>query len=481
MPISQSLNNALSGLNAASRAAEVVSSNLANAMTEGYGRRELVVSARDIGGDGAGVRVDGVIRHANPVIIAERRLADAQLGHAQTYTQGLSRLENLFGKVGGGTSLADQINRLEQSFIRASADPSSEIVLNDISAEISKTVTRFKAVSDGIQDLRQQADQSIADQVTRLNTNLQRLDRLNKDIARTAQEGHDTSGLFDQRQAVVDKISEIVPVKQLTRPAGQVALITSEGQMLVDDRAVEVGFQPAGTIVTEMTFASSALSGLSIDGDPALGPAPLGRFGGGSLAAAFELRDTALPNAAEQLDQLAADFVTRLSDPAVDPTIPAGSTGLVSVGAPGFNPANIAGLASRLEVNSAIDPLQGGNPAAIRDGLFAAGGAPGSAALLNAWADQLSLRTSFSAGEPARGLSAHSTFIATGISTERVRHEDDTAFAQARVDALKTDELSEAVDSDQEMQRLLMIEKAYAANAKVIATVDSMIQSLLEI
>ena len=41
MSISSALSNALSGLNAVSRAADVVSSNVANAMTEGYGKREI--------------------------------------------------------------------------------------------------------------------------------------------------------------------------------------------------------------------------------------------------------------------------------------------------------------------------------------------------------------------------------------------------------------------------------------------------------
>lgn len=59
MSISSSLNSALSGLNAASRAAGTVSANIANAMTEGYGRRELDLSARTLGGRGAGVAVTG--------------------------------------------------------------------------------------------------------------------------------------------------------------------------------------------------------------------------------------------------------------------------------------------------------------------------------------------------------------------------------------------------------------------------------------
>ena len=75
MTLSASLSSALSGLTAASRAAEVVSSNVANAMTEGYGRREVSLSARMIGRTGNGVMVNGVVRMTSMVAVGDRRPA----------------------------------------------------------------------------------------------------------------------------------------------------------------------------------------------------------------------------------------------------------------------------------------------------------------------------------------------------------------------------------------------------------------------
>jgi hypothetical protein len=46
MSISGAVANALSGLTASARSAEVISSNIANAMTDGYGRREVVLGFR---------------------------------------------------------------------------------------------------------------------------------------------------------------------------------------------------------------------------------------------------------------------------------------------------------------------------------------------------------------------------------------------------------------------------------------------------
>ena len=44
-----------------------------------------------------------------------------------------------------------------------------------------------------------------------------------------------------------------------------------------------------------------------------------------------------------------------------------------------------------------------------------------------------------------------------------------------------TQEQAQGVDTDQELQKLLTIEQSYAANAKLIETIDQMIQSLLRI
>ncbi len=76
MTISGALSNALSGLTAASRSAEVVAANIANATTEGYAARTLVLSSHSIGG----VAIQGVQRSIEPSLLADRRLADAEQG-----------------------------------------------------------------------------------------------------------------------------------------------------------------------------------------------------------------------------------------------------------------------------------------------------------------------------------------------------------------------------------------------------------------
>jgi flagellar hook-associated protein 1 FlgK len=93
MSISSALGNALSGLTVSSRSADVVSSNIANAMTEGYGVRSLDIGSRIGARDGSGAQVLGVLRDRDPVLTGQRRGADATLAWANTEADHLRALE----------------------------------------------------------------------------------------------------------------------------------------------------------------------------------------------------------------------------------------------------------------------------------------------------------------------------------------------------------------------------------------------------
>jgi flagellar hook-associated protein 1 FlgK len=204
---------------------------------------------------------------------------------------------------------------------------------------------------------------------------------------------------------------------------------------------------------------------------------------GGSLGAHFALRDVLAPQMQEKLDAIARDLVERFEDPAVDPTRAVGDAGLFTdLGNP-FLPANELGLAQRLQMNPIIDPTQNGALWKLRDGLGAtAQGALGNARLLNDLASALTAQRAPVSGGFSLGTRSYDTLVAdmvSGIAATRLTAESETSFAAARYDHLRTIELADGVDTDQEMQTLLLIEQAYSANARVIKASSEMIQTLL--
>jgi len=57
--------------------------------------------------------------------------------------------------------------------------------------------------------------------------------------------------------------------------------------------------------------------------------------------------------------------------------------------------------------------------------------------------------------------------------------ETGLSFSAARQESLKSIELEAGVDTDFEMQQLILIEQSYAANAKVIQTLDTLLDQLI--
>ena len=487
MTIASTLNNALSGLTATARATEVVSANVANANTPGYATRELEVSSQYLGGSPGGVQVKGVLRNVDQAVVSDRVLADAGMGHDSAVARFLNQLEGILGTPEDAHSLSGRLAQFEATLVEASSRPDSEARLNAVLDAAQDLVSHVNDATSGIQQERMLADRSIGQQVTSLNEGLKRIETLNYEIQESIARGQDPSSLMDLRQQEIDLISPIVPLRQAARDNEMVALYTDGGAILLDGRAATVGFTAAGLIVPEMTQAAGSLSGLTLNNMPTMTPDGQNRspFAGGTLAAAFEVRDVLAVDAQKDLDAFARDLVERFQDPALDATRAIGAAGLFTDTGTAFDPADEVALSERLQVNVVVDPAQGGGVWRLRDGLGAAApGEVGNAQLLQDLTTALtSSRVSASADftNAARSSSGLAADLLSSIGADRLHAENLFASSNAQHDTLKQMELEGGVDTDNEMQKLLLIEQAYAANARVIATVDEMIQQLLNI
>ncbi len=485
MSISASLGNALTGLTASARAAQLVSNNVANAMTEGYGRREIILTSRDLGGAGAGVQVAGIERIVDAGVLRDRRLADAGLALSDGRSSYYESLEGIFGAVDDPSSLLGRQSTLESALVEAASRPDAAARLASTLAAAQDLAAGLNGASDRIQDLRLGADASIAHQVETLNASLKQVQGFNAVISRMNGEGRDVTALEDQRQQLIDGISRIVPVREVAREDGKVALYTSGGAILLDHTAREVTFAPVNQIIPDMTLVSGALSGLAIDGKPVRIDGPYAPLGGGSLSAQFDVRDRLAPAAQAELDALARDLVTRFSDPSVDPTLAPGEAGLFTDRGAAFSSSDEVGLSGRIAVNAAVDPASGGALWRLRDGIGAATpGNSGDATLLHALSDALSARRPAASGGASGTTHSFASMTADMVSrigADRAVADRDMSYAAARQSSLKSLEAVGGVDTDQEMQKLLLIEQSYAANARVIETINGLLDSLLRI
>ncbi|GAB1377801.1 flagellar hook-associated protein FlgK [Pararhodobacter aggregans] len=475
MGITSALNNANSGLAASARAVQVVSANIANALTPGYAARQLELSAATLGGVGGGVRVNGVTRLVDPILLGLQRDAGAALASGNSASAFWQRIETSIGQPGEGLSAA--LSTFDAALIAASERPDLTSRLAAVSDSAKALAAKLGSIEDTVQQLRVEADKAIALDVRSLNEGIARVDVLNDQIVKMRMGGQPTQGLEDERQALISSLSEIVPLREYPRDNGRVMLYSATGELLLDTEPVVFGFTNTVAIDAGMSVGAG-LSGLTLNGR-AIATGDRGPVGGGRLSTGFAVRDEAAPGVQTQIDAFARDLIARFSDPASDPTL-AGAVGLFTdAGGPD---SGLPGLAGRLSLNAAVDPAAGGALWRIRDGIGAAVPGPvGDPAQINRLLGALDRSLSSGPGSPLQDSAALLGDLLTAISRNRQSAEDTQTSARTRHDTFTEAILAQGVDTDSEMQRLLLIEEAYAANARVIQTADAMLRTLLEI
>jgi len=482
LSLSHAINAARSGLQVSGLRADIVATNVANATTPGYVRRSVLLGETIIGSNTAGVHGEGISRATDAILTSERMSLTSDLTKASVLSSTWQSLSARLGDTADGSGLFNLISDFETSLSAAVTSPESSANASGVIDTANALVREFNSLSQYVTDQRAEADREISDGVRVVNDALKQIEMLNGKVAGIDRSSPQAAALLDERQRAVDTISEYLPVQSVARQGGTIDIVTKEGVYLLAGTAREIEFTPSNSFEPGVTLADGDLSGLTVDGlDLTPGAATYSAVSSGLFGALFTLRDTDLPKFGAQLDTVASDLVTRLSDDALDPTKPAGDFGLFV----DLDPAGGAGIAGRLAVNPLVDPTQGGDLSRLRDGLGATTPGPtGNNAILSAMFDALTgvravnangLQGQFSSAELAANFSS-----LTGqarISNEAVL---SSTSAQHSI-MLEAEQAATGVDVDAEMQDLLLIEQAYAANARVIEIANQMLQRLMEI
>ncbi len=482
MTISSAMHAAQSGLQTTALRAESVATNVANASTPGYVRRSVLLAETLAGGATTGVRSIGIARSQNEAITSERRSLTSSLAQADLLASTWQTLSVSIGDSADGRGLFHSFSSFETTMSNLAVSPESDANAAAVLNSAAAIVDEFRSLSGLVSNLRSNADREIATGVGVVNSALKAIEQINGRISGIDRSSGAAAALLDERHRLLDKISEFIPVVAINREYGVIDVATPEGVFLLAGSARELEFQASSGFGPEQTLANGALSDLTSGGVILTPGSPsYGAIGSGMLGALFALRDQDLPTVSAQLDTLAGDLINRLSDDTIDPTKTPGAQGLfvdqAGTGAPG--------LAARLALNAAIDPAQGGATWRIRDGLGAATqGLVGDSTIVDGLLGALTTVSTISSNGLVGAFSSTDMVaqFASLTGQKRVQNESVLSSTAAQHTMLRDAEQAEnGVDIDAQMQDLLLVEQAYAANARVIEIASQMINRLMEI
>jgi flagellar hook-associated protein 1 FlgK len=462
--------------------ADLVATNVANATTPGYVRRSLTVGETILGNQTAGVQALSVDRSQNTILTAERRNLSSDFAQSNILSSRWGFLSQRIGDDIDSSALFQNLSSLKSAIDEAVLSPESTTHANTVVQSANNLVNEFNALSNLITQERWQAETDIQDGVTIVNESLLQVERLNKQISGIDRTTGQAAALLDERARIVDRIAEYLPVQTVDGPSGTVDILTNEGVYLLAGTARQIDYTPANVIGPNITLGNGLLSGISVDGtDITPGATSFGAVSSGKFGALFTLRDTDLPTLEGQLDIMAQDLIDRFASATVDPTLTPGDPGLFL----DTDPAGGDGVAGRLQLNALVDPDRGGAVWRLRDGLGAVtAGPPGNNTILSNLSGAFDTVSNISVTGLQGGFAYSDLVAQLGSLTgqKRIQNESTLSSISLQYQTMQEAEARETgVDIETEMQDLLIIEQAYAANARVIQAASQMLTELMEI
>ena len=480
MSLSTALSIAQSSLLNTQRQTSVVSKNLANAYNADYARRSAIVSSLAPGSQIA------TISRATDVALFRQNLTATSGWMAQsTIVNGLDRLAVSVNGVDNATSPAALIGRLQEALQFYAATPSNRTLAESTVEAARQVVLGLNQGTQAIQTFRTEMDGQIATAVSDLNQLLADFKKVNDEIVGGTQAGRDVLDSLDRRDALLKKISELIPISTISRAHGDTMIVTADGTTLFETIPRHVHFE-----ATPAYGPASVGNKVFIDGVPLQAATGANTNASGSIAAMVQLRDEYADGLQLQLDEIARGLISAFAE--TNPAPPNGEVpGLFVWNTPSTMPAagtRTVGLAGLISLNALIDPQQGGDAQKLRDGVNFAFNTANHASfneLLLAYADGLDAPGSFvgSGGATvALSLKAYSTatvgWLEDARKTAAGAAETKSALVMRTTEALSN---LTSVNVDEEMALMLELEHSYSASAKMLQVIDEMLKTLLAV
>jgi flagellar hook-associated protein 1 FlgK len=314
----------------------VASANISNADTKGYTVKTANEVANVSAGVGTGTMITSITSSVDKLLLKSLMQATSALGSADTSNSYLNELQALYGTTSGtdstGTSLANTIASLETAISSLSGTPSSAALQANVVSALNDVAAQLRDTSSGIQQLRGDTDNQIASSISDVNGQLKTIASLNTQIKQAAALGQPTGDLEDQRNTALQDVASKMDVSYFISSTGDMQVYTTSGQTLVDSSAHLLSYATAATVTAGTAYDSTSTSGFS--GIMLNGVDVTSQIKSGDIGALISLRDTVLPAAQDQLDQLAnelADSVNAVNNQGSSLPPPSTLTGTTAV------------------------------------------------------------------------------------------------------------------------------------------------------
>jgi flagellar hook-associated protein 1 FlgK len=321
MGLSQALSSALAGVNTTQQSLSVIAGNVANANTPGYVAESVNQVEVTSGNTGVSVNSAGINRDLNTLLQNQLWTETSGGSYADTTAQLYQQLQQIYGIPGSSTSFDAIYNNFTGALQGLSTNPASSSQQSAVIGAAQALAQNLNGMTTTIQQLRSQAEQGIANDVQTANTALQQIAQINLQLQSSSAADSSTATLEDQRDQDIAQLTKLMNVNVVRNSGNQISIFTSTGQQLVGGaQASQLNFDNAGALsATSLWSADPSQDGagtitLVAPGGTTTDLIASKAIQSGEIGAYIQMRDSVLPQAQNQLDELANQMSQALSN-----------------------------------------------------------------------------------------------------------------------------------------------------------------------
>ena len=266
---------------------------------------------------------------------------------ADTTSQLYQQLQTIYGTPGSSTSFDAIYNNFTGALQSLAGNPSSQSQQTAVLGAAQALTQNLNAMTTSIQQLRTQAEQGIANGVQTANTALQQIAQINEQL-QAAPADSATATLEDQRDQDITQLTQLMNVNVVRGADNQISVFTSNGQQLAAGaQASQLQFNNVGTLTATSLWSANPSQDtagtitLASPGGVTTDLLASNAIQSGQIGAYVQMRDSILPQAQNQIDELANQMSQALSDQTISGTaVTAGAQSGYSVDTSALSPGN---------------------------------------------------------------------------------------------------------------------------------------------
>lgn len=301
------LNTALRALQAQQMGLDVANHNMANINTEGFTRQaaEFIPSTpftmpgttrpQTAGQLGTGVTVAYVRRFRDGFADSQVRTESATFGQWKVTADTLTQVEEIFNEP-SDMGISAAMSRFWNDWSSLGNAPESEAVRKGLLENAVTLTDQMRHAYEQLTAVQRDVDTQIGLRVIDINNYLQRIANLNNQIVKIVGAGDQPNDLRDERDLLVDRLSELVKISYAEDGSGAV-------QINVGGRTAVLGNQ-AFLVKTDLDNENNNFFAVRWADDDQLVNATSGKLRG-----LLDVRDVRLADTIASLDSLAATLI----------------------------------------------------------------------------------------------------------------------------------------------------------------------------